>query len=142
MKTKKFNFTLIIMMVISLLTQVLSLLKSSIVAGSFGVGSDMDAYNLANNIVTFVFGFVASGISTIIIPEYANKRNKKAVDTFITVIYGIVIVVVALMIMLRVQIAGMFNDRGEMYTNLVANILVVLLLYQLLIFHIFSKDPN
>ena len=56
MKTRKFDLSLIIMIAISLLTQVLSLLKSSIVAGSFGAGSDMDAYNLANNIVTFAFG--------------------------------------------------------------------------------------
>lgn len=132
MKTKKIDFSLIILMAISLLTQVLSLLKSSIVAGNFGAGSDMDAYNLANNIVTFVFGFVASGISTIIIPEYANKRNKKSVDTFITLIYGVVIAVVSLMIILRVQLIGMFNNRGEMFTNLVANILVILLLSQFL----------
>lgn len=132
MKTRKFDLSLIIMIAISLLTQVLSLLKSSIVAGSFGAGSDMDAYNLANNIVTFAFGFVASGISTIIIPEYANRRNKTAVDTFITIIYGVMIVVVALMIALRVQLVGMFNNRGEMFTNLVANILIILLLAQYL----------
>lgn len=132
MKTKRFSFSLIIMFILSLLTHLLSLLKSSIVAGSFGVGSDMDAYNLANNITTFLFGFVASGISTIIIPEYANKRNKEATDTFITVIYSITIAIILLMIILRLHIAGIFNNRDEMFSNLVANILVILLLSQYL----------
>lgn len=132
MKTKKLNLSLIIMILISFITQILSLLKSSIVAGSFGAGEAMDAYNLANNIVTFLFGFVASGISTIIIPEYSNKRNKKAVNTFITVIYGVVFLVIALMIALRIHIVGLFHNRGEMFTNLVANVLIVLLLAQYL----------
>ena len=132
MKTKN-KISLLFMITISLATQILSLLKSSIVASSFGTGELMDAYNLANNIVTFVFSFVASGISTIIIPEYANKRNKKSVDTFITMIYGIMIIVVISMILLRVQLVGLFGNKEEMLVNIVANILIVLLLAQYLL---------
>lgn len=131
MKTKN-KFSLIFMIIISFVTQILSLFKSSIVASNFGAGEAMDAYNLANNIVTFAFGFVASGISTIIIPEYANKRNKKSVDTFITVIYGIMIIVVVLMILLRVQLVGLFGNKEEMLINIIANILIILLLAQYL----------
>lgn len=129
----KFKFSLILMIMISFATQILSLLKSSIVASNFGTGVSMDAYNLANNIVTFAFSFVASGISTIIIPEYANKRNKKSVDTFITMIYGIMIIVVISMIVLRVKLVGLFGNQDEMVTNIVANILIVLLLAQYLL---------
>lgn len=132
MKKNKYDLRLIIMILISFVTQILSLLKSSVVAGIFGTSDAMDAYNLANSIVSFVFGFVASGISTIVIPEYANKRNKKAVDTFITVIYGIILIVVAVMIIFRTQIAGLFSNRDEMFINITANILIVLLLSQYL----------
>ena len=92
----------------------------------------MDAFNLANSIVTVVFGFVASGISTVVIPEYANKRNKKAVDTFITIVYGVMIIVIAVIILLRVQIVGVLSNRGNVFTNLTAYILVPLLLSQYL----------
>lgn len=132
MKTKRNAFGLVIMIVISFVTQILSLLKSSVVAGIFGTSGAMDAYNLSNNIVTFVFGFVAAGISTVIIPEYANKRNEKAVDTFITVIYGLVAVVIAVMIAFRTHILGMFSNRDEMFVNVAANILIILLLSQYL----------
>lgn len=132
MKKNKYDLRLITMILITFVTQILSLLKSSVVAGIFGTTDAMDAYNLANSIVSFVFGFVASGISTIIIPEYANKRNKKAVDTFITVIYGVVLAVVVLMIALRTQLVGLFSNRDEMFTNITANILIVLLLSQYL----------
>ena len=119
-KTKRNAFGLVIMIVISFVTQILSLLKSSVVAGIFGTSGAMDAYNLANNIATFVFGFVAAGISTVIIPEYANKRNEKAVDTFITVIYGLVAIVIAVMIAFRIHIVGMFSNRDEMFVNVAA----------------------
>lgn len=132
MKNKKINLSLFIMIGVSFLTQVLSLCKSSLVAGSFGTGDAMDAFNLANSIVTFVFGFVASGISTVVIPEYANKRNKKAVDTFITLVYSVMIIVVAVIILLRVQIVSVLSNRGDVFSNLTAYILVPLLLAQYL----------
>ena len=131
-KQENLNANLIIMVMLSLLIQIISVLKTSIVASSFGASDEMDAYNLANNIVLFVFSFVTASISTIIIPEYANKRNKKSVNTFITVIYGAMIIVITLLILLRMPIADMLSDRSNSFTKLVANILVVLLTTQFL----------
>lgn len=127
-KLEKNNLTMIFMMVISLIIQAVSLLKTSVVAGIFGIGSDMDAFNLANSVSLFLFDFVAVGITTIIIPEYSNNRNKKAVDTFITVIYGIVFLIVLLMIMQRTSVVGLLSDRGGAFQYTAAHILVVLLI--------------
>ncbi len=133
MRKNKGNYiSLILMIVISLVSQVLTLMKSSVVAGTFGTGADIDAYNLANSIVSFVFGFVAAGISTVIIPEYANKRDRRVVNTFITIVYGSLAVIVVAMLALRYQIAGAFSNRTEMFSNIVANAMVVLLLSQYL----------
>lgn len=118
---------MILMMVISMVIQAVSLLKSSVVAGSFGIGSDMDAFNLANSVTMFLFDFVAVGITTIIIPEYSNNRNKKAVDTFITVIYGSVFVITLGMVVLRGPIIGLLSDRSTAFNITAAKILVVLL---------------
>lgn len=129
-KSEKMHLSLIAMIFISFVAQILSLVKSSIVAGDFGTSGAMDAYNLANNITTFAFSFVASGISTIIIPEYANARNKKAVDTFITVIYGALAFVVLLMGLFRMPLVCMFGHRGDIFVNTTANILIILLFAQ------------
>ena len=125
---KKNNLTMIFMMVISLIIQAVSLLKTSVVAGIFGIGSDMDAFNLANSITMFIFDFVAVGITTIIIPEYSNNHNKKAVDTFITVIYCIVFLIVLLMIVQRTSVVGLLSDRSGAFQYTAAHILMVLLI--------------
>lgn len=127
MKTKKINFTILLMIVISLATQVLSLAKSSILAEAFGIGSDMDAFNLANNIAVFIFDFIAVGISTIIIPEYANKRNNKAVDTFITIIYGTVLALIFLIVALRKPVISLLGGSCETVIATTEYILIVLL---------------
>lgn len=119
---------MVLMMVISLVIQAVSLLKTSVVAGSFGIGSDMDAFNLANSITMFVFDFVAVGITTIIIPEYSNRRNKKAVDTFITVVYGSVFLIILAMMALRMQLVGVLSDRSGAFEATAAQILIILLL--------------
>lgn len=127
MRGNKINLTIILMILISLTTQALSLLKTSIVAGAFGIESDMDAFNLANSIAMFIFDFIAVGISTIIIPEYANKRNKKSVDTFITIIYSVILVVIMLIIVMRDQILGLLSNRDESFITITGHILVILL---------------
>ena len=130
MKKKAGYVNLMWMMIVTLFTQILVLIKSSVVAGKFGATNAMDAYNFANSIATFLFGFVSAGISTIVIPEYANKRDKKSVDTFITLIYGAIFFVTVLMIIFRQRIIGAFSNRDTMFVQDVAKILIYLLLFQ------------
>lgn len=121
-------FPLILMIIITSITQILTLMKSSLVAGIFGTSAEIDAYNLANSIVSFLFGFIASGISTIIIPNYVKKTNRKDVDSFITILYGAIALIVCVLIIFRYQIIGIFSNRNELFINICCNILVVLLL--------------
>ena len=123
---------LALMIVLTAGVQILTLMKSTIVASSFGTSEDMDAYNFANSIVSFVFGVVISGISTIIIPEYANKRERRVVDTFITVMYGGTLIATAILIICRYPIIYLFSNRGEAFAAVAANVIVVLLLSQFL----------
>ena len=76
--------SLAMMIVLTCVTQVFTLLKSSMVAGNFGTSMEMDAYNFANSIVSFIFGFVAAAISTVVIPSSVHKQYGKEVDSFIT----------------------------------------------------------
>ena len=121
---------LVLMILITFISQLLVLSKSSIVAGLFGTGNDIDAYNIAINITSFLFSFVLAGISTVVIPEFVKKENKKSVDTFITTVYGILVICVAVMILFRFQIAEIFSNRDGFFTALVAYFLVILLVSQ------------
>ena len=122
------NLSIIILMVIiTAITQLLVLLKSSMVAGIFGTSMEMDAYNFANSIVSFIFGFIASGVSTIIIPNYAKKNSRKYVDSFITLLYIIMLVIVFTFIIFRFQIIGLFSNKNDSFINITSNILTLLL---------------
>ena len=108
LKEYRNSFSLILMIIITGITQILTLMKSSLVAGIFGTGTEIDAYNLANSIVSFLFGFIAAGISTVIIPNYVKNTNRKNVDTFITALYGLIAFIVFILIVFRYQIIGVF----------------------------------
>lgn len=128
MEQYKGSISLILMIIITGITQILTLMKSSLVAGIFGTGIEIDAYNLANSIVSFLFGFIAAGISTVIIPNYVRKDNQKNVDAFITVLYSLIAFIVCIFIIFRYQIIGLFSNRDELFINICCNALVVLLL--------------
>jgi len=51
LKQYRGSLSLMVMIIITGITQVLTLMKSSLVAGIFGTGIEIDAYNLANSIV-------------------------------------------------------------------------------------------
>ncbi len=120
------GWSLVCMILISCVTQVATLMKSSIVAGSFGVGDAMDAYNFANSILSFVFGIIASGVPTIIIPAYVKEKDRKGIDGFLTILYGFLLVLIALVILLRYQIVYTFTDRSQMFANIACDALLAL----------------
>lgn len=128
LKEYRNSFSLIVMIIITGITQILTLMKSSLVAGIFGTGIEIDAYNLANSIVSFLFGFIAAGISTVIIPNYVKNTNRKNVDTFITALYGLIAFIVFILIVFRYQIIGVFSNRDELFVNICCNTLIILLL--------------
>ena len=121
------------MIIITCITQVFTLLKSSVVASIFGASEAMDAFNFANSIVSFCFGFIAAGISTIVIPGYVNKKKREGIDAFITFIYLLLLIIVCVMILLRYRIVGLLTNRSELFVNITCNVLVVLLLSNYLV---------
>ena len=77
------------MMIITIITQIISVYKSAIIAANFGVCVELDAYNFANYLSTFFLTFVSAGITTVVIPAYVKKLDKRALDTFLTVVFGV-----------------------------------------------------
>ena len=87
----------------------------------------MDAFNFANSIVSFVFGFITSGIMTIVLPEYVKNPKEKKINAFISFVYAIVILLIAIIFVLRYQILSLATNRDELFIGLASSALGVLL---------------
>ncbi|MCR5803801.1 MAG: oligosaccharide flippase family protein [Clostridia bacterium] len=127
-KSNKNLLFLALMIVISCATQVLALMKSSMVAGLFGTSEEIDAYNFANSIAAFIFGFVSAGISTIIIPSYVKKKNNEDINSFITLIYSILFLVTVTCLVFRIPIISIITHRDKGFISIAANSLIILML--------------
>ena len=117
---------LILMVTLSCITQVVSLMKSSIVAGTFGVSAEMDAFNFANSVSSFLFSFVIAGVSTIIIPCYVKRTNKRNINSFITAIFWGMMVISLLTLIIRIPIISLITKRDTIFVDLSSNVLIVL----------------
>ena len=131
-KENKNIILLALMVVITCITQIITLMKSSIVAGIFGVSSEMDAYNFSNNMVSFIFGIIASGIPTMYFPSYVKREDRKITDSFLTVIDGILLIIIIVLAAFRYELVSMLSGRDEVFINTACQILLVLLFSQYL----------
>lgn len=121
---------LLFMIVLSVLSQVVALYKSRFTAVTFGASNYMDAYNFALNIGTFVFAFVTTGITTVVVPAYVKKTDKKAVNSFITIIYGVVLCVLLLILVFRFPLVKVLTHKGDEFTKLACSFLFITFLMQ------------
>ena len=119
-------FKLVLMIILSCITQVVLLMKTSIVAGRFGVSAEMDAFNFANSSANFLFSFVIAGISTVIIPCYVRQSNRKNTDAFITIVFLGMFAITILTLLLRVPIISMTTGRDDEFIALSSKVLIVL----------------
>lgn len=119
-----------LMLIISMCTQVLSLLKSSILASHFGVGSEIDAYNLTFSVVTFIFSFVGTGITTVLIPAYIRNEKDEAVDSFLTLIYMICMTASICLMLFQQPIFYLFSSKSVEFMSTISKILPILLFSQ------------
>lgn len=123
------NFILLsLMIVLSCVSQILAVMKSSMVAGFFGTSTEIDAYNFANSLVSFFFGFFSAGISTIIIPSYVRNINNREIFGFLTLIYVFLFLVTILCILFRLPIISIITNREDEFIVIAANSLIILFL--------------
>ena len=130
LKKRKNEVQLLLMILISVCSQFFALYKSSYTATHFGATNEMDAYNYATNVASFLFAFVTTGVTTVIIPAYVKKKNIKAVNTFITVIFSCVLAAMALIYIFRVPIISIMTNRDEAFIGYFANFLVCTFIIQ------------
>ena len=121
-----------LLIILTCITQVFVLLKSSLVAGIFGTSVEMDAFNLANSITSFIYEILAAGIPTVIIPCYVKREPAKVVNTFLTIIYGVILIMSILIAALRINVVRCISNRDELFISITCSILIILLFAQFL----------
>lgn len=128
---------MVFMVIISCLTQIITILKSSIIAGNFGVSNDMDAFNFANSIASFIFSFVIAGISTVVIPCYVKKIDIRKTNAFLTFVFTAVLFISMLVLVARNILIGFITGQEQHFVLLSGNILIVLIVSNF--FSVFSS---
>ena len=106
---KKAFKQLFFMLVFTILTQAITLIKISVTARNFGATIEMDAFNFSNSIGTFIFSFIGTGITTVLIPAIVNKKNMRTINNFITILYSISISIVLIVFLIRRPIVSIFS---------------------------------
>ena len=120
------------MMIVTVLTQFISVYKSSLIAANFGAGVELDAYNFANNLATFFLTFISSGVTTVVIPAYVKRLDKKAVDTFLTVIFMVTGILVLCTFVFRGILVDVLTSREPMFKEYVCNVMLLTIWIQFL----------
>lgn len=133
LKNKGNEIQLLLMILISISSQMFALYKSSYTAMHFGATNVMDAYNYALNIASFLFAFVTTGVTTVIIPAYVKKKNPRAINTFITIIYGCIMVVMIAVYLFRYPLISLLTNRDIQFQQYFADFLVYAFIIQCII---------
>lgn len=126
-KNKKSLRQLGMMIFITIMIQATGLIRSSILAAQFGISIEIDALNFSNNINVFIFSFISSGITTVLIPSLVEDGNNKAIDTFITTIYSLALIILVFVFIFRVPIITIISGRNQEFIKLSSNIMFITL---------------
>lgn len=129
-RNKKQAIQLVLMIVLTCLSQVVALYKSRFTAINFGATDYMDAYNFSLEIATFIFSFVVGGVTTVIIPAYVNKKASKVINTFITVTYGSIIFLTIVIFVIRIPLLSILTGRGSGFISIASDFLIISFIIQ------------
>lgn len=130
LRDKSGTVDLVVMIIISIVTQIVVMAKSATVAGLFGAGEDIDAYNAVHSVANFIFSFVSSGITTVLIPAFLKKKKQESIDTFMTLIYLFGITAVVMSICLKRQILTSFSSGQQGFVEIGCSIFLIMMISQ------------
>lgn len=119
-----------LMMFLTILTQVIMLIKTSVVASNFGVSIEMDSFNFANNIGVFIYSFIGAGVTTVLIPNLINNDNRDGINIFISVLYTIALVVLIFVQIFKEQLVKTLSTGSNEFIIITCNIMLITLITQ------------
>lgn len=121
---------LLLMLVLSVATQCIALLKSTVTASAFGASMEMDAYNFSNNIILFLFSFLSSGVTAVIIPAYVQKKPREETDSFLTFLYLLVFGGTGLIYLLREPLIALLSNRDAAFRAFAGDVMLYTIIIQ------------
>lgn len=105
-KTAKATFAL---MVVTILSKILGLMRESVMASAYGTGVYTAAYNTANNIPIVLFAIIGSSLATSLIPLYSRlsvEDSEERAIGFLNTVINIVILVSIGLSLIGIVFAG------------------------------------
>ncbi len=133
MKLNKGATTLVLMMILTIITQIISLYKSMLMAKYFGTTIEVGAFNFVNNISVFIFGMVGAAIATVVIPSLVRK-DYKAISIFLNYLYLFCVISSLVIILFKYAILKLISGISDVkFINFAADILPIILLSNLVL---------
>ncbi|MGL5416437.1 MAG: murein biosynthesis integral membrane protein MurJ [Clostridium sp.] len=123
-------FKLLIMMCLTIFTQGILLMKAGISASIFGVSQEMDAFNFANSIGTFIYSFIGAGVTTVLIPNLVNKKKKESINIFISVLYSTGFLILIFVTLMRKSLVSTLSNGDDVFIMITCNIMIITLITQ------------
>ena len=127
---KRASIQLITMIGLTIIIQVVTILKTSVVAAQFGATIEMDAFNFSNSIGVFIFSFIGAGVTTVLIPNLVNKDDDQGVNIFISTLYTIGFIVLLIVYFMRKFIVQGLSNGSDEFIYISCNIMFITLLTQ------------
>lgn len=121
---------LLMMMILTIFTQVIMFIKTGVIASTFGISQEMDAFNLANSIGTFIYSFIGAGVTTVLIPNLINKDKKDSINIFISILYSIAFILLIIVSFLRKYLVSNLSVGNKQFIMLTCNIMLITLITQ------------
>lgn len=132
-RNKNLYKKLLIMIMITFLTQLCTLFRVSIVASNFGVSVELDAFNFANTMAVLIFSFITTGVTTVLIPNLNKAERQESINSFLTIVYGGGTFLLIVFLLFNKEIISIIsNNKNEYFIELSSNILRILLISQYL----------
>lgn len=117
---------------LTLVSQILMLFRSSQLAGYFGTGIEMDAYNFSNTIIVTVINIVSAAIVTILVPYLIienDKKNNNVINTYIFTLFISSFFVVSIILIISKLVILVVGGNSFIY--LAFNLAVIFSIAQL-----------
>lgn len=101
--------TSVFLVIIIVISKITGFLRDASIAYVYGVSDQLDAYNVGQTVPAVIFGIIASGISTTLLPIFLREekeKGKEESDRFLNVVISNVTIIVLLIIGLGILFSG------------------------------------
>ena len=118
----------VLLMVVTILSKMLGLIRDSVLASAYGTGKYAAVYVTANSISTILFAVIGTAIATSLIPLYnklENEDSRERAMGFLNSVVNLVVIVCLVIAVVGIIFAGPLvrifapGYEGDVYLSLI-----------------------